>query len=61
MLTDLIQKIIGINKQCSPRDVKITSEEKCKKNIAFEKPKENTKLVEELTLKQIYEDILFIS
>lgn len=61
MLTDLIQKIRSINKKCSPCDVKTTSEEKCKKDIASEKPKENTKLVEDLTLKQIYEDILFIS
>ena len=60
MLTNLVQKILGKNTQCSLCDVKINSHEEWKKHVVTEEHKENMKM-EELTWKQIYEDILLIS
>lgn len=60
MLTNLIQKIVGKNKSCSLGDAKTNSHEECQKHVVTEERKENMK-VEELTWKQIYEDILLIA
>lgn len=60
MLTNLIQKIKDINNRCSLCDIKVTSKEEWKKHISTEQHKENVR-VDNLTWRQIYEDILFIS
>jgi hypothetical protein len=60
MFANLVNKIKNKSIQCSLCDKKITSHEEWKKHIVTEEHKENMK-VEELTWKQIYEDMVFIS
>ena len=60
MFANLWNKIKNKSSQCSLCDVKTTSHEEWKKHVVTEEHKENMK-VEELTWKQIYEDILFIA
>lgn len=60
MFANILNKIKNNTRQCSLCDKKITSHEEWKKHIVTEEHKENMK-VEELTWKQIYEDILFIA
>ena len=60
VFANLLNKIKIKSNQCSLCDVKRTYQEECKKHIVTEEHKENRK-VEELTWKQIYEDILFIA
>jgi hypothetical protein len=60
MLARLIQKIKNKNSEGSLCDVKTNSYEETKQHIITQEHKENVK-VEELTWKQIYEDILFIA
>lgn len=60
MFANILNKIRNNSRQCSLCDKKITSYEEWKKHIVTEEHKENRK-VEELTWKQIYEDILFIA
>ena len=60
MFANLIRKIVGKNNQCSLCDVKTTSPEEWKKHQVTEQHKENMK-IEELTWKQVFEDILFIA
>ena len=60
MFANILNKIRNNSGQCSLCDKKITSYEEWKKHVVTEEHKENRK-VEELTWKQIYEDILFIA
>jgi hypothetical protein len=60
MFANLVNKIKNKSRQCSLCDVNTTSHEEWKKHVVTEEHKENMK-VEELTWKQIYEDMLLIS